>query len=260
MLSFLFRIALLAFAWVFASSAALAHRPYLSSERAPLVLENGRPAELRLLYGDGILGPDPVRPIVVGGKGEIYALGPHGDAIAFTCTEQDCRVFIFMLASASLPHVFILDRATFKSESVYRFSSDDPGVSDLAQRAEETFGFRAVPLKPGLLIQSIVLFVAGSPLRVIFLVLLALGFWPTCLLAIDAARAGTRRKRVTLALASVACALMTFVLSVVAWVGLLVVSGFPPFLAVLVSGGTAAVVSSCVALGELWRSCRPATA
>ena len=55
MLSFLFRIALLAFAWAFASSAALAHRPYLSSERAPLVLENGRPAELRLLAVHGLL-------------------------------------------------------------------------------------------------------------------------------------------------------------------------------------------------------------
>src|SRR5712671_4157182 len=149
MLSFLFRFVALVFACVFASSAALAHRPYLSSERASLVLENGRPAELRLLYGDGIVMSDPVRPIVVGEQGEIYALCPHGEAVAFTCAEQDCRVFIVM-AGASLPDVFILDRATFKSEPVYRFSIDDPDVSDRAQRAEETFGFRAVPLKPGL--------------------------------------------------------------------------------------------------------------
>jgi hypothetical protein len=88
-------------------------------------LGNGRPAELRLLYGDGILGPDPVRPVVVGEQGEIYALGPHGEAVAFTCAEQDCRVFIFM-AGASLPYVFILDRATFRSEPVYRFSSMIP--------------------------------------------------------------------------------------------------------------------------------------
>ena len=46
---FLFRVAPLVFAGVFASSAALAHEPHLSSVRAPLVLENGRPAELRLL-------------------------------------------------------------------------------------------------------------------------------------------------------------------------------------------------------------------
>jgi hypothetical protein len=44
-------------------------------------------------------------------------------------------------------------------------------VSDLAQRAEETFGFRAVPLKPVLLIQSIMVFLADSPLTVAFLVL-----------------------------------------------------------------------------------------
>src|SRR3954469_12866561 len=106
MLSFLFRIALLAFTWVVATSVALAHRPYLSSERAPLVLENGTPAELCLLHGDGILAFDPVRPIVMGDKGEIYALGPHGEAIAFTCAEQDCRVFVYM-AGSSLPHVFI---------------------------------------------------------------------------------------------------------------------------------------------------------
>ncbi|MEA2995434.1 MAG: hypothetical protein QOG74_983 [Alphaproteobacteria bacterium] len=259
MLSFLFRITLLAFAWVFASSAALAHRPYLSPERAPLVLDNGTPAELRLLYGDGILMSDPVRPIVVGEKGEIHALGPHGEAVAFTCAEQDCRVFIVM-AGASLPYVFILDRATFKYEPVYRFSLDDPDVSDSAQRAEETFGFRAVPLKPGLLTQSIMAFLAGSPLSTVFLVLLGLGFWPTCLLAIDAARAGARRKRVTLAMASVACALMTFVFSLFAGVGLSLVSGFPPFLAELITGATAGLVLLCVALGELWRSRRIAAA
>ena len=122
---FLFRVAPLVFAGVFASSAALAHEPHLSFVRAPLVLGNGRPAELRLLYGDGILGPDPVRPVVVGEQGEIYALGPHGEAVAFTCAEQDCRVFIFM-AGASLPYVFILDRATLRSEPVYRFSSMIP--------------------------------------------------------------------------------------------------------------------------------------
>jgi hypothetical protein len=259
MLSFLFRIALLAFTWVFASSAALAHRPYLSSERAPLVLENGTPAELRLLHGDGILISDPVRPIVVGGKGDIYALGPHGEAITFTCAKQDCRVFIVM-AGASLPYVFILDRATFKSEPGYRFSIDDPDVSDRAQRAEETFGFRAVPLKPGLLIQSIMAFLASSPLRVAFLVLLGLGFWPTFRLAIAAARAGAWRKRVTLALASVACALMTFVFSLFAGVGLSLMTGFPPFLAELITGATAGLVLLCVAFGELWRSRRAAAA
>jgi hypothetical protein len=252
---FLFRVAPLVFAGVFASSAALAHEPHLSSVRAPLVLENGRPAELRLLYGDGILGPDPVRPVVVGEQGEIYALGPHGEAVAFTCAEQDCRVLIFM-AGASLPYVFILDRATFRSEPVYRFSSDDPGVSDLAQRAEETFGFRAVPLKPVLLIQSIMVFLADSPLTVAFLVLLALGFWPTFRLAIAAARARAWQKRVTLALASVACALMTFVFSLFAGVGLSLMTGFPPALAELITGATAGLVLLCVALGELWRSRR----
>src|SRR5882762_3169990 len=178
MLSFLCRVALLAFACVFASNAALAHRPYLSSERGPLVLDNGRSAELRLLYGDGIFRSDPVRPIVMGENGEIYALGPRGEAVVFACGQRDCRVFIFR-ATSLLPWVFILDRATFKSEPVYRVSRDQPGVSDLAQRAEETFVFSAVPLTPVILIQSIVVFLAGSPLTVAFLVLLALGFWPT---------------------------------------------------------------------------------
>jgi len=117
-----------------------------------------------------------------------------------------------------------------------------------------------VPLTPVILIQSIVVFLAGSPLTVAFLVLLALGFWPTCRLAISAARARTWRRRAALALASVVFAVMTFVLSLIAWGGLFWITGFPLALAVLVTGATGGLVLSCVALGELRRSRRTAAA
>jgi len=48
-----------------------------------------------IAYGDGIVGSDPVRPIVVGDQGRVYALGPKSDAAAIACNGLQCRIFVY---------------------------------------------------------------------------------------------------------------------------------------------------------------------
>jgi len=233
-----------------AGSAAQAHRPRLADAQFLLYMADGPVAELRLLYGDGILAHDPVRPIVLGANGEVFALGPKGEAAVIDCNGLQCRVFIFR-AHDVLPLVVVPNKSAFAFVPVHR-ADDDDAIAATGQ-LEETYGFLALPLSPLLLAQGAWAFIAASPLRTTLLVAIALGLWPTCRLVLAASRAPTARRRAGLAAAAAAFALATLALWVFAWGSLSFVTGFPAPVAVLVTGVAAAVVLASLAFAGLRR-------
>jgi hypothetical protein len=233
-----------------AGGTAQAHRPRLAGARLALYMADGPVAELRLLYGDGILAHDPVRPVVVGAHGEVYALGPKGEAAVIACNGWQCRVFIF-LAHGVLPLVLVPDKSAFVFEPVHR--ADDDDATAATEQAEETYGFLALPLGPVLLAQGAWAFIAASPLQATLLVAIALALWPTCRLARAAFRAPPRRRRAGLAAAAAVCALATLALWVFAWGLLSFVTGFPAPIAALLTGVTAVVVLASLAFAGLRR-------
>ena len=240
------------------AGAAQAHRPYLAGGHLALYMGGCcEPTELRLLYGDGIIGSDPVRPIVVGAQGQVYALGPKSDAAAIACNGSQCRIFIYR-ADDVLPRVLVPDKSNFMvRDPVHRVDDDDAIAA--TERAEQSYGFVTLPLGPLLLAQGAWAFIAQSPLAAMLLVAVSLGVWPTCRLAFTGLRARTPGRRARLAAAAVACGLATFALWGFAWIALGFVTGFPVPVAVLITVLAALVMLSWTAFARRRRR-RPAAA
>jgi len=230
--------------------AAHAHRPYLAGEHLALYMGCCELAELRLLYGDRVIGSDPVRPVVVGAQGRVYALGPKGDAASIACFRAKCHVFVFR-GNDLLPQALVPDRSGFRFETEYRVAADDVNSSTATERAPEIFGFVAEPLDPVLLIAAAWALIAQSPLTAVLLVAISLGVWPTCRLAFAAFRARTPGRRAGLAAAAAACGLATFALWAFAWGALAFVTGFPVPMAIPITVLAALLVLSRIAFA--WR-------
>src|SRR6185312_5154065 len=88
-------IALCLAAVVLLPTSAAAHRPYFRGEPTSVALPAGESGVLRLLNGDGILGPDPVRPVITDASGGVRALGPVGYATSYSCAAQSCRIYVY---------------------------------------------------------------------------------------------------------------------------------------------------------------------
>src|SRR5215470_1386792 len=154
-----------------AGGAAPADRPRVSGSLLPLYMPPGGPlALLRFLHGDGT----SVRPVVLGANGEVYALGPHGNAAAVSCFRSRCKVFLFSGIDL-LPRVLAVDKSNFRYETVYRAAKEDETASAAAESAPETFGFAAEPLGAALLVEAICSFIAESPLPAVLFAVIALG-------------------------------------------------------------------------------------
>jgi hypothetical protein len=77
------------------ASPAFAHRPYFTQVET-IRLPNGEMGEARLLNGDGILGPDPVRVVVIDGQGRLLARSHKSRSMALACRrEGQCLIFDF---------------------------------------------------------------------------------------------------------------------------------------------------------------------
>jgi len=115
---------------------ASAHRP-LFTQTAHLVLPNGEPGELRLLRGDGILGPDPVRALILDAKGSLVARSHRSHLIAVSCAVS-CKIFD------------LADNAILELEpSSFRPGPVIPGLEDhdrdklwALEAGDDTWGFR----------------------------------------------------------------------------------------------------------------------
>jgi hypothetical protein len=233
---------------IVAGGAAQAHGPRLSGPDLPIYNSPGGPLIfLRLLHGEGT----SVRPVVLGAQGEVYALGPVGDAAAIWC-RSTCKAVVFRTGNL-LPQVLVPDKAKLRLDTVYRVTEADEAATAAAERAPETFAFFAVPLSPALLVEAILIFVAESPASAALVAAIALGLWPVFRLALAASRARVPRRRAVLAAAAAGCALATFGLWVFVWGVLSVVTGFPRSLSMLITGAAAVAVLSWIAFAEARR-------
>lgn len=93
------RISLIFFSFLlFALSPgrAEAHRPYFK-ESAEIILANGESMQMRFAYGDGLFGPDPIRPVLVDKDGIIVAVGGLKRSLFLDCfwlvAENGCVAF-----------------------------------------------------------------------------------------------------------------------------------------------------------------------
>lgn len=78
---------------VVGSSSALAHRPYFTQVEK-IRLPNGEIGEARLLNGDGILGPDPVRVIILDAQSRLLARSHKSHSMALSCRDKgQCLIF-----------------------------------------------------------------------------------------------------------------------------------------------------------------------
>jgi len=229
-----------------AAGAAQADRPRVSGTLLPLYMAPGGPlALLRLLHGDGT----SVRPVVLGANGEVYALGPHGNAAATSCFRSQCKVFLFSTVDL-VPRVLVVAKSQFRYETAYRVANEDQIASAAAESAAEMFGFTPEPLSAALLVEAICAFIADAPLLTALLAAIALAVWPTRRLVLAARRAPTPSRRRHLGFAAAACGMATLALWVLALGGASFVVGFPWPVAMLVTVVAGAVVLAWTALAE----------
>lgn len=124
-------------------TAVRAHQPYFRGEAASVALPAGESGVIRLLYGDGILGPDPVRPVVIDMTGGVRAIAPTGYAASYSCAAQSCRVYVYR-NTMLLPHVFDTDVQSMKANAVLR-TADENDLDAVLRAKEPYYGFSYVP-------------------------------------------------------------------------------------------------------------------
>jgi hypothetical protein len=121
------------------TQSARAHRPsFTQVER--LVLPNGQAGELRLLKGDGILGPDPIRVLVLDADGRLVARSRRSALITASCKSATaCKIFDLSDDTVLEPEL-----STFRSGPIV------PGVQDHErdrlwefEGGDDAWGFRA---------------------------------------------------------------------------------------------------------------------
>jgi hypothetical protein len=124
-----------------ASSPASAHRPYYTQVEK-ILLPNGQIGELRLLNGDGILGPDPVRAVIVSPQGRLLAISSKTHSMAISCDDDRHCLIVDLMSD----RVFELDPRTFRDGAVQPAISPGDRTDDWDLEAEtESWGFVTRP-------------------------------------------------------------------------------------------------------------------
>ncbi|MGX9356463.1 hypothetical protein ACS3SW_15255 [Roseobacteraceae bacterium S113] len=128
---------LLALGW---AQCALAYSPYLA-DKTSVHLDNGGSVTLALWYGDGILGPDPVRVVVFDEVGSLLAVGPLATSLTLRCQRpalSECRVYDH---DARLIYTF------FPQPPFGKIEWTDAGAPGQCPSSYgEEFGFEALPV------------------------------------------------------------------------------------------------------------------
>ena len=122
---------------IVAADPAAAHRPYFTQAER-IVLPNGDVGEVRLLHGDGILGSDPARALVLDAQGRLVARSPKSVSLVLSCgSNRQCLVI-------DLEH----DKVFEPEQSSFRQGIRVPGLSDEERNelwdledGEESWGF-----------------------------------------------------------------------------------------------------------------------
>jgi hypothetical protein len=128
---------------ILAMGPAWAHRPYFS-DVGKIRLPDGTLGEARLLNGDGIFGPDPVRVLILDAQNRLLARSHKSVLMALSC-EQDGRCLIFDLSRRK---VLDLEPSSFRQGAVVPGADDRDSLWDL-EDGEEIWGFAPRNPTPG---------------------------------------------------------------------------------------------------------------
>jgi hypothetical protein len=116
---------------------ALAHRPY-TTQVEKVALPDGQVGEARLLHGDGIVAPDPIRVVVVSAGGHLLARSHRSQTMTLVCSrEKQCRAF-----DVERAQVLDIDHSTFREGSNVPYYGDELWA---VEHGEESWGFRVRP-------------------------------------------------------------------------------------------------------------------
>src|SRR5262249_27979889 len=92
------RIGVVSGCLVLATGLALAHSPYLTprGEWVSWTAPDDKRYGLALLWGDGIIAANPLRPVVLDARGQVVAVGPLVTDAFIHCRtpDKDCIVFL----------------------------------------------------------------------------------------------------------------------------------------------------------------------
>ena len=134
-MSWLARMLLAALLPLAAGAPAAAHSPYFTETR-DITLPDGKPGQLRILKGDGIVGADPARAVVLDAEGRALARSPSTVVILLTCIAPG-------LCAAVDPGnwtTYEIDPASFRVGEIIRPRQDAIWA---LERGSESWGFRA---------------------------------------------------------------------------------------------------------------------
>ncbi|WP_112663679.1 hypothetical protein [Microvirga flavescens] len=122
---------------VVVSDPAHAHRPYYSQVEK-IRLPDGQIGEVRLLHGDGVIVTDPVRPILVDGKGRLIARGPKFYSLVVSCDAERHCIIVDLWSVSTLT----LDPASFREGAEQSTAQPRDRTDDWALEGEvEDWGF-----------------------------------------------------------------------------------------------------------------------
>jgi hypothetical protein len=121
---------------ILAMGPAWAHRPYFT-DVGKIRLPDGTLGEARLLNGDGIFGPDPVRVLILDAQNRLLARSHKSLLMALSC-EADGQCLIFDLSNSK---ILDLEPGSFRQgEHIPDLGSRSDLMRDLEQD-EESWGF-----------------------------------------------------------------------------------------------------------------------
>lgn len=118
-------------------AAAQAHSPYFT-QSLEITLPDGRTGQLRVLKGDGILGADPARAVILDAEGRSLARTPRTFVIQLVCDAARRCIAV----DPGSWTTYEIDPASFRVGQVIRLRED--AIWDL-EHGPEAWGFRARP-------------------------------------------------------------------------------------------------------------------
>ena len=152
---------------ILAASPACAHRPYFTDVER-IRLPDGAMGEARLLNGDGIFGPDPVRVLILDAGGRLLARSRKSVLMALSCTQGQCLIFDLHNGK-----VLDLEPSSFRQGAVVPGVEDRDGLWDL-EEGDEAWGFAPRNPTPGERLRSYGVLVQKSPLAITINVLVGM--------------------------------------------------------------------------------------
>jgi hypothetical protein len=228
-------------------TAASAHRPYFRGGQ-PVALPAGESGVIRLLYGDGILGPDPVRPVVIDATGGVRAIAPTGYAASYSCAAQSCRVYVYR-NTMLLPHVFDTDVQSMKSSAVLR-TADENDLDAVLRAKELYYGFSHVPNLSARILGALAC-LAHWWISFAFFVLIGstvLPVWLLLRMALDR----REQNRWAAILLCILCAIAVTIPMLAVMLMFLFVSAYPPLLSLIPLGLPTAILLALYMRRSLW--------